>query len=78
MENTKSFQYKKLMIFPLIILFLSVVWGSISAGAISGSEHESLTQYLNVFFERIPDMNFAMLCSSMKKYIIIWIEVTYL
>ncbi len=68
--------YSKTAVVPLLMIVISSVLGSISAGKMSDARCETLFGYLSNFFADVPTFGSGVFYGTLKKQLIVWGIIT--
>lgn len=75
MRDTKFLNFTKYTVISMILFTAAIVCGGIGVGMLVGEEMETLTNYLQGFFESVPKVSAGLAYNSMKKYTLVWVGV---
>lgn len=75
MRNTRLVGFTKYTVIALCLFTVAIIFGSVGAGMIDGEKMDTLTDYMQGFFDSVPKVNMGLALNSLKKYCLIWLGV---
>ena len=75
MRNTRLVGFTKYTVIALCLFTVAIICGSVGAGMIDGEKMDTLTDYMQGFFDSVPKVNMGLALNSLKKYCLIWLGV---
>ncbi len=75
MRNTRLVGFTKYTVIALCLFTVAIICGSVGAGMIDGEKMDTLTDYMQGFFDSVPKVNMVLALNSLKKYCLIWLGV---
>ena len=72
MHDARLLSFTKYTIIALILFTAAIICGGVGVGMLAGEDLETLTNYMQGFFDSVPKVSAGLALSSMKKYVLLW------